>query len=194
MRGTCTTHTAIAQSQSLFFLLQALPGVTFALSVQSLVRTTLLNCRAHTAGIQVLMHVITDGAARMASTAVERAQRRDPRQHRHRLEHGADVESALEMRRLRELGLRLVATPSEGRPGRRTSALPDACRGRSRAHRYHRHDGDRPRIVRPAAQDRLRREHGGRGRWRSARGGAHLRGRPSYVHDLGRARRFRRDG
>ena len=76
--------------------------------------------RAHTAGIQVLMHVITDGAARMASTAVERAQRRDPRQHRHRLEHGADVESVEEMRRLRELGLCLVATPSEGRPGRRT--------------------------------------------------------------------------
>ena len=76
--------------------------------------------RCHAAGIQVLMHVITDAAVERAATAVELAQDRDPRPHRHRLEHGADVETPEGMRRLRELGLRLVATPSAGRPGRRT--------------------------------------------------------------------------
>ena len=76
--------------------------------------------QAHTRGLQVLMHVITPGAVNRAATAVERAIRRDPRPHRHRLEHGGDVETLEEMRWLRDLGLRLVVTPSRGRPGRRT--------------------------------------------------------------------------
>ena len=76
--------------------------------------------QAHTSGLQVLMHVITPGAVHRAATAVEKALRRDPRPHRHRLEHGGDVETVEEMRWLRDLGLRLVVTPSRGRPGRRT--------------------------------------------------------------------------
>ena len=76
--------------------------------------------QAHTSGLQVLMHVITPGAIHRAATAVEKAFRRDPRPHRHRLEHGGSVETVEEMRWLRDLGLRLVVTPSRGRPGRRT--------------------------------------------------------------------------
>ncbi len=76
--------------------------------------------RAHAAGIQVLMHVITDGALERAATATERALRRDGRAHRHRLEHGGNVEDVETMRRLRDLGLRLTVTPSEGRSGRTT--------------------------------------------------------------------------
>lgn len=76
--------------------------------------------QAHSRGLQVLMHVITPGAVHRAATAVEKALRRDPRPHRHRLEHGGSVETVEEMRWLRDLGLRLVVTPSRGRPGRRT--------------------------------------------------------------------------
>ncbi len=76
--------------------------------------------QAHTRDHQVLMHVITPGAVHRAATAVEKALQRDPRPHRHRLEHGGSVETVEEMRWLRDLGLRLVVTPSRGRPGRRT--------------------------------------------------------------------------
>jgi predicted amidohydrolase YtcJ len=76
--------------------------------------------RAHAAGIQVLMHVITDAAFERAATAIQRALGRDGRAHRHRLEHGGSVEGIETMRRLRKLGLLLTVTPSEGRSGRAT--------------------------------------------------------------------------
>lgn len=79
-----------------------------------------LVARAQAAGIQVLMHVITDGGFERAATAVDRANRRGGRPLRHRLEHGARVESVDQMRRARDLGLLLTATPSEGRAGRTT--------------------------------------------------------------------------
>ncbi|MGH9337625.1 MAG: amidohydrolase, partial [Vicinamibacteria bacterium] len=46
--------------------------------------------RAHTAGIQLLMHVLSRDALLMAALAVERALERDSRPHRHRVEHGGD--------------------------------------------------------------------------------------------------------
>lgn len=76
--------------------------------------------RAQAAGIQVLMHVVTSGGVERAATAVERAQRAGGKPHRHRLEHGARVETVETMRRLRDLGLLLTATPSEGRATRTT--------------------------------------------------------------------------
>ena len=78
--------------------------------------------RAHAAGIQLIMHVLSRGALLMAATAVEEALRRNPRPHRHRVEHGGDHLDRLEdMRRLRELGIRVVTTPHFGR--RRRSEL-----------------------------------------------------------------------
>jgi predicted amidohydrolase YtcJ len=58
------------------------------------------------------MHVTSPTAIRMAAAAVEAALRRRPGPHRHRLEHGGDfVDSGEDMRRLRDLGIRLVTTP-----------------------------------------------------------------------------------
>jgi predicted amidohydrolase YtcJ len=75
--------------------------------------------RAHAAGIQVLMHVLSRGALLMAATSMERALKRHPAPHRHRLEHSGDrLESLEDMRRLRDIGLRVVSTPHFGRrPG-----------------------------------------------------------------------------
>lgn len=75
---------------------------------------------ANAAGIQVIMHVITRGALRMAIAALEEARRRSPRRLIHRLEHGADGGSVEEIRRLRDLGVRASITPNRGRPGRTT--------------------------------------------------------------------------
>jgi predicted amidohydrolase YtcJ len=75
--------------------------------------------RAHAAGVQLLMHVLSRGALLMAATAMERALKRHPAPHRHRLEHSGDrLESLEDMRRLRDIGLRVVSTPHFGRrPG-----------------------------------------------------------------------------
>ncbi|MFQ5872363.1 MAG: amidohydrolase [Dehalococcoidia bacterium] len=68
--------------------------------------------RAHQDGLQLLMHVSTIPSIQMAATAVEEAVRKAPTPHRHRIEHGADnVQSLEDMRRLRDLGIGLVATP-----------------------------------------------------------------------------------
>lgn len=68
--------------------------------------------RAHEGGLQLWMHVTSVPSIRLAAAAVEEALRRRPAEHRHRLEHGGDfVESSEDMRRLRHLGIRLVATP-----------------------------------------------------------------------------------
>jgi predicted amidohydrolase YtcJ len=68
--------------------------------------------RAHDGGLQLWMHVNSQPAIRMAASAVEAALGRRPEAHRHRLEHGGDfVDSVEDMRRLRGLGIRLVATP-----------------------------------------------------------------------------------
>jgi predicted amidohydrolase YtcJ len=81
--------------------------------------------RAHEGGLQLWMHVNSQPAIRMAAAAVEAALRRQPGPHRHRLEHGGDFADSVEdMRRLRALGIRLVATPQflysqSGVPGTR---------------------------------------------------------------------------
>lgn len=75
---------------------------------------------AHAAGIQVIMHVITRGALKMAVAAVEAARRASARPLLHRLEHGADDGSLEEIRHLRDLGIRPSITPNRGRPGRTT--------------------------------------------------------------------------
>ncbi len=67
---------------------------------------------AHTAGIQLIMHALTTKGMLMAANAVEEAMRRDPRPHRHRIEHaGGLLERPQEMQRLRSLGILPVVTP-----------------------------------------------------------------------------------
>lgn len=75
--------------------------------------------RAHSRGIPVAMHVI-GGAEPIerALTAVEEAQRRDPRPVRHRLEHASQLSDPDHVRRMRALGIRVTITRAmRGRPG-----------------------------------------------------------------------------
>jgi predicted amidohydrolase YtcJ len=69
-------------------------------------------------GIQVIMHVITPNAVTRAVAAVEYARNHSKRGIVHRLEHGADDGSVEELRRMRDLGIRVSITPNRGRPGR----------------------------------------------------------------------------
>lgn len=73
---------------------------------------------ATASGIQVIMHVITEDAVRMAVTAVEHTRQRDKRPLMHRLEHGADDGPIEDIRRMRDLGIRASITPNRGRQGR----------------------------------------------------------------------------
>jgi predicted amidohydrolase YtcJ len=70
-------------------------------------------------GIQTIMHVVTDGGLKMATTAIEEARRRNPVKPYliHRIEHGADRGSLDAVRHLRDLGIRMSITPGKGRPG-----------------------------------------------------------------------------
>ena len=69
-------------------------------------------CRVHGAGQQLWMHVCCQPSIRLAADAVEEALRRHPAPHRHRIEHAADyLVDEDDMRRLRELGIRIVTTP-----------------------------------------------------------------------------------
>lgn len=81
--------------------------------------------RAHAAGIQLIMHVLSRDAMLMAASAVEEAVRRHPRPHRHRVEHGGDRLDALEdMRRLKAAGIGVVVTPHFARRPGTASRLP----------------------------------------------------------------------
>ncbi len=81
--------------------------------------------RAHEAGIQLLMHVLSREAMLMAAAAVEEAVRRHPRSHRHRVEHGGDRLGALEdMRRLKAAGILVVCTPHFARRPGTASRVP----------------------------------------------------------------------
>jgi hypothetical protein len=74
---------------------------------------------ADAAGIQTIMHVVTDGGLRMATTAVEETRRRNPANPFlvHRIEHGADRGGIDAVRHLRDLGIRISITPGRLRPG-----------------------------------------------------------------------------
>jgi hypothetical protein len=81
--------------------------------------------RAHNAGIQLIMHVLSRDAMLMAVGAVEEAVRRHPKSHRHRVEHGGDRLDALEdMRRLKAAGIRVVCTPHFARRPGTASRVP----------------------------------------------------------------------
>ena len=74
---------------------------------------------ADVAGIQAIMHVVTDGGLKMATTATEETRRRNPTRPYlvHRIEHGGDRGSLDAVHHLRDLGIRLSFTPSRGRLG-----------------------------------------------------------------------------
>jgi len=81
--------------------------------------------RAHDAGVQLIMHVLSRDAMLMASAAVEQAIERHPKPHRHRVEHGGDRLDALEdMRRLKASGIRVVCTPHFARRPGTASRVP----------------------------------------------------------------------
>jgi predicted amidohydrolase YtcJ len=81
--------------------------------------------RAHDAGIQLIMHVLSRDAMGMAAEAVEEAVRRHPKPHRHRVEHGGDRLDALDdMRRLKAAGIRVVCTPHFARRPGTASRVP----------------------------------------------------------------------
>jgi predicted amidohydrolase YtcJ len=72
--------------------------------------------KAHAAGQQLWMHVLRNESLRLGADAVEAALRHHPdppgERHRHRLEHSADIiDTPDDMRRLRDLGIRVVTTP-----------------------------------------------------------------------------------
>ena len=74
---------------------------------------------ADAAGIQTIMHVVTDGGLRMATTAIEETRRRNAAKPYlvHRIEHGADRGGLDALRHLRDLGIRISVTPGKGRRG-----------------------------------------------------------------------------
>jgi predicted amidohydrolase YtcJ len=83
--------------------------------------------RAQDAGIQAIMHVVTPGGLKMAMDAVEAVQRNATRPLRHRVEHVGFLRESADLRRLRELGMRLTitrATPfGRGRDASQCAAL-----------------------------------------------------------------------
>jgi predicted amidohydrolase YtcJ len=74
---------------------------------------------ADAAGIQTILHLVTDGGLKMALAAIEETRKRNPKQPYlvHRIEHGGDRGGIEVVRRLRHLGIRLSITPGRGRRG-----------------------------------------------------------------------------
>ena len=74
---------------------------------------------ADAAGIQTILHLVTDGGLTMALAAIEETRRRNPKQPylMHRIEHGGDRRGMEVVRHLRDLGIRLSITPGRGRRG-----------------------------------------------------------------------------
>lgn len=74
--------------------------------------------RAHGAGLQLIMHCLTEGGPGMGLAAVEAVMATAPGPLRHRLEHAARLQSVDEMRRLKRLGMRLTLLPPTARGAR----------------------------------------------------------------------------
>jgi predicted amidohydrolase YtcJ len=74
---------------------------------------------ADAAGVQTIMHMVTDGGLRMATAAVEETRRRNPQKPYlvHRMEHGADRGDLEALGHLRDLGVRISITPGPLRAG-----------------------------------------------------------------------------
>jgi predicted amidohydrolase YtcJ len=74
---------------------------------------------ADAAGIQTILHLVTDGGYRMATAAIDETRRRNPKQPYlvHRIEHGGDRGGIDGVRHLRDMGIRISLTPGRGRPG-----------------------------------------------------------------------------
>ena len=68
--------------------------------------------RAHSAGVQLMMHVIRHEALVMGMNAVEEAQRRSPKALRHRFEHAYPLRSVEDIRRIKRLGSMVTITPA----------------------------------------------------------------------------------
>jgi predicted amidohydrolase YtcJ len=69
--------------------------------------------QAHSASLQLWMHTLTHTGIVFGCNAVEEALRRDPRPHRHRLEHVSRLQSIDNVRRIRKLGVLLTITPAQ---------------------------------------------------------------------------------
>jgi predicted amidohydrolase YtcJ len=69
--------------------------------------------QAHEAGLQLWMHTLTHTGIVFGCNAVEEALRRNPRPHRHRLEHVSRLQSMDDIRRIRGLGMLVTITPSQ---------------------------------------------------------------------------------
>jgi predicted amidohydrolase YtcJ len=81
--------------------------------------------KAHRAGLQCIMHCVTRTGFDMAVTAVAEAQRQQRKDLRHRIEHVSYLGDVADIRRLKELGIRVTitrCTPAE-RPPRSTPAV-----------------------------------------------------------------------
>jgi predicted amidohydrolase YtcJ len=91
--------------------------------------------RAHSAGLQVIMHQAGRESLRLTLAAVEKAQRRDPRPLRHRLEHYGGLEDLQEIRRVKNLGMPVTITLPQERSrrgtGQRAGAGPTTPRYRT---------------------------------------------------------------
>ena len=71
--------------------------------------------RAHSHGVQLLLHAVTDPGHQMIEAAVEATLAREPASLRPRIEHGGDVEDIERVRRLARLGIIPVITPQQER-------------------------------------------------------------------------------
>jgi predicted amidohydrolase YtcJ len=71
--------------------------------------------QAHSHGVQLMMHAVTDPGHQMVEAAVEATLAREPASMRPRVEHGGDVESIERVRRLARLGIIPVITPQQER-------------------------------------------------------------------------------
>jgi predicted amidohydrolase YtcJ len=73
---------------------------------------------ADAAGIQTILHLVTDGGLRMATAAIEETRRSNPKKPylMHRIEHGGDRGGIDAIRHLRDMGIRISLTPGRGRP------------------------------------------------------------------------------
>ena len=71
--------------------------------------------RAHSHGVQLMMHAVTDPGHQMIEAAVEATLAREPASLRPRIEHGGDVEDIERIRRLARLGIIPVITPQQER-------------------------------------------------------------------------------
>jgi len=70
---------------------------------------------AHSQGVQLMMHAVTDPGHQMIEAAVEATLAREPALLRPRIEHGGDVEDIERIQRLARLGIIPIITPQQER-------------------------------------------------------------------------------